>query len=399
MNSLRKSITCGKLSLMKNGSWWPVSVNTAPFLGKTNDCCRFLASYVPDTMRRWQVSAYENSLDNLTLNESAMVPDELKPDQLLVKMSASSVNPIDIEMSEGYGSVAINTLRRLYGVKEFPLVLGRDGSGVVVKTGKSVRRFKTGDEIWCARWILGDGTHAEYCVVSQSEAAIKPQSLSHAEAAAMPYVSSTVWAVLTGIAGIDPERMDNNKNILILGGSGGVGTFAIQLAKVLGNNITATCSKENLDLVKKYGASNAIDYKSEAYENEIKSYGPYDIILDASKEGQTKKLGGNSSSVYITLMPPFLPTIDKHGLAKGLLYSGKELLETNFNRLLQNQGKYAWGFFYPNGGILRRVAELVDDGKISPVIDSVHDFADAKTAFERVKYGQTKGKVILNISS
>ncbi len=352
---------------------------------------------IPNTMRRWEITEY-GSLDNLTLNRSALVPGELKPDQILLKTFATSVNPIDTEMLEGYGRVAINTLRKVYGVNEFPLVLGRDGSGVAVKTGKNVRRFKVGDEVWCARWIIGDGTHSEFASINQSEASLKPKSLSHIESASLPYVACTVWAALIGRAGLDPEK-SNNKNVLILGGSGGVGTFAIQLAKLLGNNVTATCSLDNFDMVKKYGASVAIDYNSVTYEEDVKANGPYDVILDASKEGQSKKIGGNSKSIYITLMPPFLPSIDKHGLAMGLAHSGRELFETNFRNLLNSQGRYTWGFFYPNGGILKKVAELVDDGKISPVIDSVRDFEDMKSAFDHVRNGQTRGKVILKIRS
>eukprot|EP00794_Sanderia_malayensis_P015966 gene15966-17572_t len=361
-------------------------------------CSTNLNADIPELMKRWEISKY-GPIDNLKFNDSATVPSELKPDEILVKLFATSVNPIDIEMSEGYGRVAINTLRKIYGVNEFPLVLGRDGSGMIVKTGKNVRRFKTGDDIWCAKWILGAGTHAEYAIVKQSEAALKPKTLSHIESASLPYVACTVWSALVGTGGLDPDSSNNNRNILILGGSGGVGTFAIQLANILGNNVTVTCSEDNFDMVMKYGAKNAIDYNSETHKDDLRKYGPYDIILDASKMGQSETVGGSSNSLYITLMPPFLPSIDKHGLFKGLLCSGRDLLNNNFNNLLTGEGRYIWGFFFPNGGILKRVAEMVDNGEIQPVIDSVRKFEDMKNAFDHVKNGQTRGKVVLQLES
>ena len=354
------------------------------------------AEGIPSSMKRWEMCKY-GSTDNIYLNEAAPVPVQLKPDQILLKVCASSVNPIDVEMCEGYGSTLINVFRRMYGVQEFPLILGRDGSGVVVKTGKSVSRFRIGDNIWCARWIIGEGTHAEYCVVSQSEASLKPKTLSFVDSAALPYVACTVWPALISRAGLSFER-ENNKNILILGGSGGVGTFAVQLAKVLGNNVVTTCSVDNFELVKNLGADTVIDYNSDTYENDIGQNGPYDIVLDASKDGQENKIGCSSKTIYVALMPPLLPSVDKNGLPFGLVCSAKEFLQTNINNFFQNKGKYAWGFFYPNGGILNKVAELVDDGKIRSVIDSVHDFENARDAFEHIKYGQTRGKVILNIS-
>lgn len=351
---------------------------------------------IPRIMRRWELSGYGIN-DVLRLTENARVPTRLKNDQVLVKVAAASVNPIDIEMMEGYGRTAMNTIRKLYGIPEFPLVLGRDCSGVIVKKGNGVRRFKVGDEVWCARWVIGDGTHAEYCVTAQSEVALKPKTLSHIEAASLPYVACTSWAALVSRAGLDPNRTDNKKHVLILGGSGGIGTVAVQLSKYLGNRVTATCSLTNHELVKSLGADNVIDYRDEKYEYLINEIGPYDIILDGRRGQQKNIIGADQRTIYITLMPPFLPSIDQSGLTLGLINSGKEFYMQTLNNFVQNKGKYAWGLFFPSSGVLRTIASLVDGGSIRPVVSSVYELCDARDALEKLAKGQTRGKIVLKM--
>ena len=351
---------------------------------------------IPRYMKRWELVKY-GTPEELNFVHDGIVPRKLKKDQILVKVEAASLNPIDLEMMEGYGRTAMNTIRKMYNVPEFPLVLGRDCSGVIVKMGRSVRRFKVGDEVWCARWVIGDGTHAEYCLASQSEVALKPKTLNHVEAASIPYVACTSWAALIARGNLNPKRNDNNKNILILGGSGGIGTIAIQLCKALGNQVTATCSISNHDLVRSLGADIAIDYKDDDYECLVHEHGPYDIILDARRNNQVDRIGSTQGTTYITLMPPFLPSIDQNGLALGLIDSGKEFYMQTFNNLVQNQGKYAWGLFFPSSGVLKKVSELVDEGKIRPVISHVYEIEDAREALERFGQGSTGGKIVLKV--
>ena len=354
-------------------------------------------SDLPKTMKRWQISRY-GSIDDLELHNDAHVPQNLNNDQVLVKVMAASINPFDIEMIEGYGSRALNILRKIYKIREFPLVTGRDFSGVVVKTGRNVRRFKVGDEIWGARWVIGDGTHSEYCACNQSEVSLKPRALQHTEAASLPYIACTSWAALVTRAGLDPEKMNNNKNVLVLGGSGGIGSFSIQLSKAFGNQVAATCSEHNFELVKSVGAETVINYKNPDFRDQIEESGPYDIILDARRGDQSEKIGGDPKSIYVTLMPPFLPSIDENGLLLGLANSGKEFCSQSFKSFIENKGRYSWGLFFPSGGVLNKVASLVDKGLIKPVIGSVYDFDDAKEAFEKLKDGTANGKIVLDVT-
>lgn len=351
---------------------------------------------IPRFMRRWELTEY-GSTDSLNLVQDAVVPMKLKTDQVLVKVAAASVNPIDVEMMEGYGRTAMNAIRKLNNIPEFPLVLGRDFSGVIVKRGHGVRRFKVGDKVWGARWVIGDGTHAEYCVAGQSEVALKPMRLSHIEAASIPYVACTTWVALTVRGGLDPNRTDNNKNVLILGGSGGIGTIAIQLSKHLGNHVTTTCSLENHKLVESLGADTVLNYKDDDYYNLIDKNGPYDIIIDARSGGQQEKVGSDHRTIYVTLMPPFLPAIDQDGWALGLINSGKEFYMQAFENFLHNKGKYAWGLFFPSSGVLKKIANLVDQEKICPVVSHVYDFCDAKKALEQLSDGLTSGKLVLKV--
>ena len=351
---------------------------------------------LPRSMKRWELLKY-GTLDDLQLAHSINIPRKLKNDQVLIKVIAASVNPIDIEMVEGYGSTAMNALRNAYGVSEFPLVLGRDCSGVIAEKGSSVRRFNVGDEVWCARWVIGDGTHAEFCVAHQSEVALKPKALDHVEAASIPYVACTAWAALITRAGLDPTRIDNNKNILILGGSGGIGTVAIQLCKALGNYVTTSCSPVNNDLVLSLGADNVIDYRDADYEALLRNSGPYDIILDARRGNQNERVGADQGTMYITLMPPLLPSIDENGLALGLLTAGKEYYKQTLSNFVENKGKYSWGLFFPSSGVLKSIAQLVDEKRMQAVVSNIYDFNDAKKALERLAQGSTAGKIVITV--
>eukprot|EP00112_Aurelia_sp_Birch-Aquarium-sp1_P006947 Seg1759.1 transcript_id=Seg1759.1/GoldUCD/mRNA.D3Y31 product="Reticulon-4-interacting protein 1 mitochondrial" protein_id=Seg1759.1/GoldUCD/D3Y31 len=364
---------------------------------KTRSVTSDSGSDLPKTTKRWQISRY-GSISDLEFCNDAHVPQNLKNDQVLVKVMAASINPFDIEMIEGYGSTALNILRKMYNIHEFPLVTGRDFSGVVLKKGRNVRRFRVGDEIWGARWVIGDGTHSEYCICTQSEVSLKPRTLQHIGAASLPYIACTSWAALVTRAGLDPENVNNNKNVLILGGSGGIGSFSIQLSKAFGNRVSATCSEHNFELVKSIGADAVINYKDPDYKDQIEQNGPYDIILDARRGDQSEKIGGDPKSVYVTLMPPFLPSIDENGLMLGLAKSGKEFCSQSFKDFLENKGRYSWGLFFPNGGILNKVASLIDKGLIKPVISSVHDFDNAKEAFEKLKDGTANGKIVLDLT-
>ena len=355
-------------------------------------------SSTSDVMMAWYLLEY-GSLDRLHLVDNIEVPKKLGKHELLVKVNAASINQLDVEMCKGYGRAMINSVKKMSNVKEFPLILGRDCSGVVVKKGKMVNRLKEGDEVWCTKWpTAGQGTHAEYVVVSQNETALKPAGLSHVQAACFPFVASTVWPALVTRGGLN-DNTGKDKRVLILGGSGGIGTFAIQLAKLFGAEVTATCSTENSGLCITLGADVVLDYKSDTFNDAMKNLDPFDVILDARASNQQNRdiFRRHSQTVYVSLMPPLLPTTDKVGIIPGLFSTSADLILANAKLMLCGSGMNTWGLFFPNSGILDAVKKMIDKKKIVPVLGKVFKFNETREAYQLVETGHTKGKVIIEI--
>ncbi|BFZ10254.1 hypothetical protein BsWGS_13293 [Bradybaena similaris] len=355
-------------------------------------------------MQAWQINAYGGP-DQLTLNPSAQTPTVKSPDELLVKIHAASVNPIDAKMLGGYGRNIINILRKRRGLitsgSEFPLTLGRDFSGTVVETGKAVSNFKVGDEVWGAVAADKSGTHAKYAVLSQNEISKKPDTISHVDAASLPYVITTTWAALCTVGELD-ERQAPSKRILILGGSGGIGTFAIQLAKAWGMHVTATCGTDAVDLVTGLGAHQVIDYRQKDVWKELSRVEKFDYILDnlggKDKDNALPFLKTWQKAKLITLIHPFLGNLDKLGVVPGLL---RTAVSAGVDSLkgLQSGGSVRWAVFIPNGAALDKVRRMVDNGKVKPIIHGVFPFSEVPAAFRCVNEGHLRGKVVIDMES
>ncbi|XP_025055012.1 reticulon-4-interacting protein 1, mitochondrial isoform X3 [Alligator sinensis] len=236
-------------------------------------CARWLSLSCPrQVMPAWVINCYgQNNV--LQLASNMMLPFIRLPNEVIIRVHAASLNPIDVNMRSGYGATALNIRRDPLKIKttgdEFPLTLGRDVSGVVMECGLSVSYFKPGDEVWAAIPPWKQGTLSEFVVASGNEVSFKPKSLSHTEAAALPYVGLTAWSAMNQIGGLNQNNCAG-KRILILGASGGVGTFAIQLMKAWGAHVTAVCSRDAKSLVTKLGADDVIDYKSGDTEEQLK---------------------------------------------------------------------------------------------------------------------------------
>ena len=182
------------------------------------------------------------------------VPDpEVGPRDVLVEVRAAGINPVDAKMRRG--------VQRAIAPKRMPAVLGLDVSGVVVAVGAKVSRFGVGDEVFGSPTHRRQGTYAELVSVNERELALKPARLSHLQAASIPLVAQTAWQSL-----VTRARLGAGESVFIQAGSGGVGTFAIQLAKHLGAEVTTTTSAHNLSLVKRLGADRTIDYRRERYD-------------------------------------------------------------------------------------------------------------------------------------
>ncbi|XP_063238794.1 reticulon-4-interacting protein 1 homolog, mitochondrial [Bacillus rossius redtenbacheri] len=357
-------------------------------------------------MQAWQIHAY-GGVEELQLSRSARAPQITKPDDVLVEVAASSVNPIDVAMLGGYGSGLLGVLRQvsscsLQRTLEFPLTLGRDFAGRVVGKGHGVNsELELGDEVWGAAPPHSQGSHAERVVVSKSLVFRKPSNLTTAEASAVPYAGMTAWCALkvTGDLGLLPAR---GKRVLVLGGVGGVGSLAIQLLRAWGCTVVATCSTDAVHLVESLGAHCVVDYTHPDASRIIREEGKYDVILDAAGlgAGEAPSYAGClrdwSLSKYVTLRSPLLRHVDAHGLAPGLARSAAELLLRNVQLATTSAGSTVrWGFFMPVPAALRELSRLVEEGKVMPLVEKVFKFEDLPAAYERVKQGHLRGKVVV----
>ncbi|XP_075058964.1 NAD(P)H oxidoreductase RTN4IP1, mitochondrial [Mixophyes fleayi] len=353
-------------------------------------------------MPAWVIDKYGKN-DVLRFNEHTMFPIIHYPNEVMIKVHAASVNPIDVNMRNGYGAASLNMSRDPLQIKmtgsEFPMILGRDVSGTVMECGLSVQYFKPGDQVWAAVPPWKQGTFAEFVVASANEISMKPKSLSHIEAASLPYVALTAWVALVNSCGLKKETCPG-KRVLIIGASGGVGTAAIQLLKAWGAHVTAVCSGGACSLVKDLGADDVIDYTAAKLEDQLKTRELFNVILD-NVGGTTEELALHylkpwSGATYVTLVTPFLYNNDRLGIADGMMRTGITLSSKVIKHFCKGI-HYRWGFFAPSGPTLDEIAQLVDAGKIRPVIEKVLPFSDIPQAFQKVEEGHAQGKTVIEV--
>lgn len=290
----------------------------------------------------------------------------IKPNQMLVKVHASSVNPIDWKIRRGM-------LQFLTG-RSFPIILGFDVSGEVVKVGDRVTRFKPGDLIYARLDQLVGGAYAEYAAVSEKVAALKPANMTHAQAAAVPLAGLTALQALR-----DEGKLEVGHQVLINGASGGVGTFAVQLAKVLGaGEVTGVCSRPNSDLVASLGADRVIDYTQQDFtQDSVK----YDIIFDVvgNRSFLDCKKVLQPKGVYITTQP-----------------FSTDFLQSFLTYLLPGQ-KYQVILMKSNHDDLAFLAEQIEEGKIRAVIDRTYPLSELAAAHAYSEEGHAIGKIVITM--
>jgi len=303
---------------------------------------------------------------------------------VLVEIHAASLNPIDQKIKEG----KLKLLLRY----EMPLILGNDFSGVVVKTGGKVDQFKPGDEVYGRPRKNRIGTLAEYIAVHQDDISLKPTNLSFEEATSIPLVGLTVYQAFHDIL-----KLQKGHKILIHAGSGGVGTFAIQLAKLMGAYVATTASEQGYALVKSLGADHIINYKRENFEQLLEGY---DAVLDT--------LGGEVLNQSFQVLKPGGKIVSVSGLPNaafakeaGLGWFKTMLLSLVSRKLTaiekKTQTHYHFLFMKPSGAQLREIKLLLEEKRLIPVIDRVVEFANAPQAMEYLESGRAKGKVIVSI--
>ncbi|KAG5346359.1 RT4I1 protein, partial [Acromyrmex charruanus] len=384
-----------------------------------------------DKMQAWQIHSY-NGLEDLRLS-NVRIPVITNPTDVLVKIEAASVNPIDVAMTDGYGNTFLNVLRktknlffRTLGELDLPLTLGRDFAGIVISKGYNVGdRLEIGKEVWGVVPIEQQGCHANYVIVDSSLVNPRPQKLSHIEAASILYAGLTAWSALWITGGLFYKTaiaVRMNKRVLVMGGSGGVGTLAIQLLKAWNMHVISTCSSDAVEMLQNLNADIVIDYKKDSADAEIIAEGPYDIILDCAKLGpEYVKMKGYPHDTYIALNSPLLNNFDHHGLIMGMAKNLEDLLKFNIPKA-ENKSCVKWGFFIPSQTGINILQKLVENeevcseipefyctknsiilyflfvgSQIVPVIQQVYSFQDLPQAYERLKQGHLRGKLVIDM--
>jgi len=318
------------------------------------------------------------------LQPAEMPTPELRDDEVLVQVHAAGVNLLDSKIRDGEFKLILPY--------RLPLILGHDVAGVVVKAGPRVRQFKPGDEVYARPDDFRICTFAEFVAVKESSLALKPKGLSMEEAASIPLVGLTAWQAL-----IEKAQLKRGQRVFIQAGSGGVGTFAIQLAKHLGATVATTTSTGNVALVKGLGADIVIDYKTQDFEAVLRDC---DVVLN-SQDGKTLekslrvlKRGGK----LISISGPPDPDFGKEIAAPGFVKLVMRLLSSGVRRKARGLGvDYSFLFMKANGGQLREITRLIEAGAIRPVIDKVFPFESVNEAIAYVQAGRAKGKVVVRI--
>ncbi|GAB6425268.1 NADP-dependent oxidoreductase [Bacillus luti] len=309
---------------------------------------------------------------------------EINEYEVLAEIHAASINPIDFKIRDGKVKMLLKY--------EMPLILGNDFAGVITKVGSKVTRFKIGDEIYARPRKNKIGTFAEYIAIHEDDIALKPKNLSFEEAASIPLVGLTSYQALHDIM-----QLQKGQKILIHAGSGGVGTFAIQLAKIMGATVTTTASEAGANLVKSLGADEIINYKTEKFEDILTNY---DAVFDTiggttlEKSFNIIKSGGNIVSVSGMPNARFGKEFGS-GFFKTLLFSLASKKLTALEK--KHNAQYSFLFMKPSGDQLRTIANYIESGNIKPVIDRVFPFEDAQKAMEYSEAGRAKGKIIVKI--
>jgi NADPH:quinone reductase-like Zn-dependent oxidoreductase len=308
----------------------------------------------------------------------------LKADELLVQVHAAGLNPIDNLIPSGKFKPVLHF--------QLPATLGSDLAGVVTEVGSQVTRFKPGDAVFASIFDLGTGSIAEFAVVPEHAAALKPANLDFVQAASIPMVGLTSWQALQ-----ERAHLQAGQKIFIPAGSGGIGTFAIQLAKHLGAQVATTTSTGNVERVRALGADEVLDYKKQAFECVLRDY---DAVLGTVKGDVLEKSlailkpGGQ----IVSLIGPLDAAFARAKRLNFFFAFVFGLMSRKIMRLAQQRGvTYSFLFVHPDGAQLGQIGQLLETGRIQPVIDQVFAFEQAKEALAYLAQGHARGKVVVQI--
>ena len=286
---------------------------------------------------------------------------EPKSDEILVRVIAAAVNPVDTYVRQG------KFFKR--SANEGPVILGYDIAGVVEKTGADAKKFKVGDQVYSYLSVARGGGYAEFAVAKESETALKPKNISFEEAAAVPLAATTAWQAL-----IDDGRIQKDQTVLIHGGSGGVGSFAVQIAKARGLRVIATASTAHQDLLTQLGVDQAIDYTTTKFEGVVKNV---DVVLNCVRA-------------------------DALGRSYGVVKKGGRVVsitdEPDQNECAKRGITCSRMGAHPDSKVLDELTKLIEAGKMKPIVSQTFPLAETSKAHEQVETHHTVGKIVLKVA-
>jgi NADPH:quinone reductase-like Zn-dependent oxidoreductase len=284
---------------------------------------------------------------------------EITPDEVLIKVFATSVNPVDWKIRKGLINMGW----------EFPIILGWDVSGVIEKVGSMANNFKPGDEVYAFPTVSPRGTYAEYVAVRADQVAYKPKTIDHLQSAAVPLAGLTAWQAL-----FDYGQLKAGQKILINAAAGGVGTFAVQLAKIHGAYVIGTASQKNIAFLKELGADEVIDYTRENFEEKLMDI---DVVLDC--------IGGDTQKKLARVLKPGGILVSIVGINNTVDFKTKDIKTFSF-------------LTKPIPEQLLQIAALIDEGKLQPEVARVIPLKDVEKAHILSEEGHTRGKIVLSVA-
>jgi NADPH:quinone reductase-like Zn-dependent oxidoreductase len=313
------------------------------------------------------------------------LPDpDVREDEVLVQVHAAGVNLLDSKIRNGEFKLILPY--------RAPLVLGHDVAGAVVRVGARVKHFKPGDEVYARPADHRIGTFAELIAVQEKDVALKPKKLTMEEAASLPLVGLTAWQAL-----VERGKLKRGQKVFIQAGSGGVGTFAIQLAKHLGATVATTTSTSNIELARSLGADVIVDYKKEDFESRLSGY---DLVLHSQagqalgKSLRVLRAGGRLVSISGPPDPDFADEIGAPWFVKLVT----RLLSFGARRKARSlDTAFSFLFMKASGDQLRKITALIEAGAVRPVVDKVFPFPSTNEALAYVETGRARGKVVIKV--
>src|SRR5438445_1277575 len=286
---------------------------------------------------------------------------EPKDDEILVRVMAAAVNPVDSYVRQGMFAKR--------GLDNRPAIIGYDIAGVVEKSGANAKKFKTGDAVYSYLSVMRGGGYAEFAVAKESETALKPRNINFVEAAAVPLAATTAWQAL-----VDTAKIDKGQTVLIHGGSGGVGSFAIPIAKAHGAKVIATASTAHQDLLKQLGVDQAIDYTTTKFEDVVKDV---DVVLNCVRADALARSYGvvKKGGIIVSITDePDQTECAKHGIHGTRMGA------------------------HPDAKVLEELTKLIEAGKMKPIVSQTLPLAEASKAHQQIETHHTLGKIVLKVA-